>query len=414
MSGNKNKTLIVTPCGLPIPAVKGGAVLTLTESIIKQNEVNDILDLSIVGIYDNQAIEEAKTYKNTDFIFLKPSLFYKFSDKIMSIFEKLAHKKHRQIWRKLYVLRKLKKILISDEYDSVVFENAGYLLRVLKNKKISDKYESKLFYHLHNDIPDNIYKEGVKKCRLLLISNYLSKKIIKLCGEDIKKQCLILHNGFDYARFAQQLSNSEKERLLSSLGIPADKKIIIFAGRIDPTKGIYQLVECVSQLDRPDVMLLIIGSHNFGSFETSAFAKKMSLKFAEMTDKIRFTGYVPYADIWKYYKLADVAVLPSMWEEPMGLTIVEAMSAGLPVVTTVSGGIPEFIDERFGILLERNESLIENMKRAIYEILDNYDKWRAKGQAASVNIASVIDEYNFYYKFCSYVCSEFNVNNMHN
>ena len=46
------KVLIITPCGLPVPAVKGGAVSTLMESIIKQNEINDQINLTVISSYD--------------------------------------------------------------------------------------------------------------------------------------------------------------------------------------------------------------------------------------------------------------------------------------------------------------------------------------------------------------------------
>ena len=395
--------LIVSPCILPVPAVKGGAVLNLIESLIKQNEANNRLDLTVLGSFDKDAAEKSQQYTKTKFIFLRTPFILKLADKLISFCERLAHKKPHQFCRKLYIIKKLKKILKSNDFDSVVFENSGYLLRVLKNKKISNKYDGKLFYHLHNDIPDNIYKDGARKCKLLLISNYLANKVVALCGEDIRKNCLILHNGFDYKRFSQRLTGEEKQKLREELDIPNDKKIIVFAGRIDPSKGVSQLTESFSQLNRTDAVLLIIGSHNFGAAETSDFAKKMATRFYEMGEKVRFTGYVHYDDMWKYYNLADVAVLPSMWEEPMGLTIVEAMSVGLPVITTKSGGIPEFIDERFGILLERDDNIIENLKAAMNTVLDNLDEWKLKGQAASKYIAPIIDENRYYNSFCNYI-----------
>ena len=403
MEAKRNKTLIISPCGLPVPAVKGGAVLTLIESLIIQNEINNRIDLTVVGSFDGDAVEKSKQYKNTEFIFLRTPSILKLTDKIISFFERLVHKKPHQFCRKLYVISKIKKLLKRNCFDSVVFENAGYLIRVLKDKKIIKKYRGKLFYHLHNDIPDNVYKDGVRHCKLLLISNYLSKKIIRLCGEDIKKNCLILHNGFDYKHFSQKLPEAEKHILREKLGISDDKKIIVFAGRIDPGKGISQLAECFSHLGREDAVLLVIGSHNFGMKETSDFARKMSVRFSEMGESVKFTGYIPYDEIWKYYGIADVAVLPSMWEEPMGLTIVEAMSAGLPVITTKSGGIPEFIDERFGILLDRDERIVENLASAINEVLNNADGWKSRGKDASSYIAPIIDENNYYNSFCDYM-----------
>lgn len=68
------------------------------------------------------------------------------------------------------------------------------------------------------------------------------------------------------------------------------------------------------------------------------------------------------------YQLGDVAVLPSMWDEPAGMTMVEAVVSGLPLITTNSGGIPEYIPNDLAILLDRDDSLIRNISESILEI----------------------------------------------
>lgn len=398
---NKLKTLIVSPCGLPVPAVKGGAVLNLIESLVIKNEKFGNLDLTVISSYDEQAKIKSAAYARTEFVFLRPNMFVRFFDKIIGGLEKAVHKAPHNYGRKLYVLSGIKRILKKENYDKVVFENAGYLLRVLKNKKIAEKYKGKLFYHLHNDIPDNIYVNGVKQCRLLLISEYLKKKLVSFCGEDIKGNIEILHNGFNFKQFSADLPPEEKIKLKTELNIPPDRKVVMFAGRIDPSKGIEQLASAFNEAGREDAVLLVVGSYNFGGSETSPFAERMKSVFANMGDKVRFTGFVPYPDIWKYFKISDVAALPSMWEEPMGLTITEAMSAGLPVITTRAGGIPEFIDERFGVLLERDDNIVINIRNAINSVLDNLDYWQECGKRGSEYIADVVDEEKYYQNFCN-------------
>ncbi|MEE0930633.1 MAG: glycosyltransferase family 4 protein, partial [Acutalibacteraceae bacterium] len=252
-------------------------------------------------------------------------------------------------------------------------------------------------------IPNNIFIDGVKECTLLMISNYLRKKVINLCGQEIDKNVKILHNGFDYKTFSQGLDLEEKRSLKQSLGIPETKKIVVFAGRINRDKGIEELTAAFNNLERDDVVLLVIGSRYFADKRISAFENKMKQIFENMEEKVRFTGYIPYENMWKYYSIADLAVLPSIWEEPAGLTIVESMSAGLPVITTNSGGIPEFIDDRFGIILERDDKLVENIKLSINNILDNLPEWKLKGEESSKYIAKIVDEEKYYNTFCEYI-----------
>lgn len=62
-----------------------------------------------------------------------------------------------------------------------------------------------------------------------------------------------------------------------------------------------------------------------------------------MKDRILFTGYINNEELPYMYNLANVAVLLSIWDEPAGLTMIEALSCGIPFISTYSGGIPEYI-----------------------------------------------------------------------
>lgn len=399
------KVLIVSPCGLPVPAVKGGAVLDLIETLVKENEQFRHAEFTIVSSYDPEAVEVAKKYKYSHFVYLRKNtvvdVLDNLVDGVLRIVKKV-YRPHSYFW-KLYALKKQQTVILRNEYDAVVFENAGYLLNSLKNKRILEKYKDKLFFHIHNDVPDNIYAPGLKQCKILSISKYLKKKLDLICGELSDDQFLILHNGFDCKQFMKKLPKPNREDLLNKLDISPDKKIVIFAGRITPQKGIDKIVEAFEILKRDDTVLLVLGSHNFASGQSSPFEKLMKKKFAELEDRVVFTGYVNHDDIWKYYKIADVAVLPSMWEEPAGLTIMEAMASGLPVISTVSGGIPEFLTEDYGILLERDENISQNIAISINEVLDNLDTWKCKASGSPKHIFELADKENYYKTFISYI-----------
>ncbi len=397
------KTIIVSPCGLPIPAVKGGAVLTLIESIIIQNEINKKMELTVIGVHDKEAVEKSKKYKNTNFIFIKEPKICKIIDNLYEkIYIKLSHKQHntlkRYLW-KLYVISYLKKILKKFDFDKVVLENSGYLLNILKDRNIAKKYDNKIFYHLHNDIPDNIYINELKKCKILSISEYLTKKIISVCGNEIEKNIFILKNGFNCEKFNKELTKDEKIELKEKLQIEKDKKIILFAGRITPEKGIKELLEAYEKIDNDNVVLLIVGSHNFGANNTSNFEQNIKTKFESLKEKIKFTGYIDYDDMWKYYKLADVAVFPSTWEEPAGLTMLEATVAKIPVITTISGGIPEYLLTDYATMFHIDDEIVNNIKNSIIEILENKEKYIERAIKASKYIGEKYTEENLYNNF---------------
>ena len=105
--------------------------------------------------------------------------------------------------------------------------------------------------------------------------------------------------------------------------------------------------------------------------------------------KIVFTGFIPYNQVPNYLMLADIAVLPSMWEEPFGLTIVESMAVGLPLITTRSGGIPE-ICEGIATIVEK-ENIVNNLYSAILELYELPEK-RKQMAKASIEHAKLFDK----------------------
>lgn len=395
------KVLIVSPCILPVPAVKGGAVLTLIESIIKQNETKRSFELTVVGSYNQQAENKAQDYPNTKFIFIQGTESYEkvdvFIDQAISILRR-GKKSNHYLW-KLHVISEIKRILKTNDYDRVIFQNSGYLLNILKDKDITEKYKDKLYYHLHNDIPNNVYVEGVKKCKLLLISRYLLKKVNQVCKCDMSDQAYIVKNGFDVQKFTRLMPIEEKIQLKQKLGIQDDKKVIVFAGRITEYKGIKELASAVSSMNDNSLVLLIIGSFNFGSGETSAFENELKQILKKIEDRVIWTGFIPYDDMWKYYKLADVAVLPSMWEEPAGLTMIEAAASNVPVVTTYSGGIPEYLNDQLAYFVHRDENIVHSIQNAINDILSNSSEWNEKSSEASEYVMENFSEEIYYNTF---------------
>lgn len=171
-------------------------------------------------------------------------------------------------------------------------------------------------------------------------------------------------------------------------GISKDDKLLIFVGRLSEEKGIDLVLSAMKQCKTPNIKLMIVGGMMPNDKEKDAYQISIRKLASEIGDSVYFTGYVDQMELTYYYGAADIAVLPSMWEEPAGLTMVEAMAEGLPVISTVSGGIPEYLGDA-AVLLKRDEMIVSNMAQKIDEILfskELYDKMHNKGikRAAAV------------------------------
>ena len=109
----------------------------------------------------------------------------------------------------------------------------------------------------------------------------------------------------------------------------------------------------------------------------------------EISDRVIFTGFIKYDEINKFYALADIAVLPSIWNDPAPLTIVESLVSGLPIITTNSGGIPEYATNGSAIILQNNEKIVQNLSKSIDYLLNNpleLEKMKIKAKDVSKNL----------------------------
>ena len=91
--------------------------------------------------------------------------------------------------------------------------------------------------------------------------------------------------------------------------------------------------------------------------------------------------------------------LPSMWDDPFPLTVLEAMSMGIPVITTFSGGIPEMFGENEGILLKRDENIVDNLAQSIEYLYCNPEIRDNIGKNARIKVNNRFTNNKFYNKF---------------
>jgi glycosyltransferase involved in cell wall biosynthesis len=154
----------------------------------------------------------------------------------------------------------------------------------------------------------------------------------------------VLPNGVNLERFAN-VPERERERVRDAYDL-GEGPTLLFVGTVMPRKGVTDLVRAVGELaDREgweSVDLLVAGEDDLdGAYVAEV---RETAREVEIADSTAFPGFVPEADLAPLYAAADVCVVPSL-EEGFGMTAVEALGAGTPVVGTRVGAIPEIIDE---------------------------------------------------------------------
>jgi glycosyltransferase involved in cell wall biosynthesis len=172
----------------------------------------------------------------------------------------------------------------------------------------------------------------------------------------------LLRNGFDPSRIEihAPVPRDDNESTRSSF---SDSNRIIFAGQIIRGKGVDFLLRALAQIRTPFTCeILGDGSHR-------ASCEALSAKLG-LTDRVHFHGYLPPADMDKFYRDATVAAVSSVWPEPFGMIGIEAMRRGLPVVAFDAGGVREWLSEGENGFLVRQKDYTQFAARLEQLLLD--------------------------------------------
>jgi glycosyltransferase involved in cell wall biosynthesis len=144
---------------------------------------------------------------------------------------------------------------------------------------------------------------------------------------------------------------------------------------------------------------MIIGGSFFGNTDCEDdFIHSLKNKAKNIGDKIIFTGFVPYEQMPDYLQLSDIAIIPSIWNDPFPTTELEAQAMGLPIITTKRGGIPEEVSEENAILLETDTQFINNLAVAILNLYKSPQK-REKMATVSLMQSKLYDKEIFAQNF---------------
>ena len=171
----------------------------------------------------------------------------------------------------------------------------------------------------------------------ICISQMVKADILRHFDVDPEK-LYVIYSGIDTEKFSPDSRSQMRDATRGKYGIPAAAKVAVFVGSGFERKGLAQFIRALahSALASEKIFGLVVGKDKL-SKKYEALASQLGIR-----ERIIFTGGV--ADTRPFYAASDVFVLPTIYE-PFGLVCLEAMAAGLAVITSTGAGAAELIDQ---------------------------------------------------------------------
>lgn len=222
----------------------------------------------------------------------------------------------------------------------------------------------------------------------IAVSSYIAEDLERQ-GVD-RRRISVVHDAIDNTEFSE---GSPPRALRDDLGVRSGSPIFGFFGRVIPWKGVREFIEAAAIVlkARPDALALIVGDPSDGA-ENHYHNLQQMVHTAGLGQHILFTGY--RSDVADLMRLCDVVVHSSVVPEPFGMTVIEGMATGTPVVAADSGGPTEIVDHgETGLLVDPRDATA--LSSAILDLLENPGEARAMGRRGAQRVRDYysIDRY---------------------
>jgi glycosyltransferase involved in cell wall biosynthesis len=230
-----------------------------------------------------------------------------------------------------------------------------------------------LFHNLTEMPPRTVGVLRTVGVRMFAVSEYVARWIEE-SGDMPEGPVIAVHNGVDCDAFRPSAAGIARDRSGYTIG---------FLGRPGVEKAPDLLLEAVSAMsDLRGVRVLLAGLNHLTHHVADAYQLRLDVIGSEIEARggeFRRVGRLPRSRVPDFLREIDVFVLPSRWEEPCALVLLEAMATGIPVVATRTGGTPEILRDA-GVIIERDAKA--DLTGALDRLRTDYRARDALGKSA--------------------------------
>ena len=385
--GDTKRVALLLPPALPVPAVRGGAVEGLATHLMEENQIHKKLELAVICVQEEQAAAASARFSQTLVFFVPPA------GKARTLVHRLRYRLARLFRRPVYWQEYHHHALgFLQRLDANLYSVEGGQLDAWQEAS-ARLGANRMAVHLHG-IAESSSALDRQFGLALAISDYVRLLWQHTSGMDARR-IRLLHNCIAPEFFAPARPD-EAGQLRRELGLAPEDFMVLFCGRIEPQKGIGELVAAMEQLADSSVNLVIVGQSEPG--ESDGFETELRRQDERLEGRVRFVGRVAGKSLPLYYQAAQVCVVPTLIEEAAGLVAVEAMASGCPLIVTRSGGLPEYVAGSGAIALERGPLLSDAIAQSILALKADPDR-RAEMAAAGRRRAEEFSVPRYYSAF---------------
>jgi spore coat protein SA len=363
----KTKLAIVVPEMLPVPPVKGGAVEHWVQEVANRLDAEQF-EITIVsrpsGVHTSGSIR----YVGIPWTILERACYW--------LKERVSWRNPLRYLAKIqnvmsYGLRVSKQV---QEADILIVHNEPNLLLLMRKPK-----HQHWVLHMHNNHLNHAlfkwcYQRALKKVDVVIcVSAYIQQTAIQAYPQYAQK-FKVLFNATDIDVFKPygEIAASHVKALLQ---ISTDTPYVLYVGRLTQEKGVDVLIKAFQKtlVSLPNAKLVIAGSSFFEGAAKTAYQQSLQALAEPIVDHILFTGFIPHQQLKYLYAAAHVVVLPSVWQDPCPLVVLETMASGTCIIASKVGGVPEVVDHGVnGVLVNPNQ--VGELAAALMELLQHPDK----------------------------------------
>ncbi|OGG07940.1 hypothetical protein A3D05_00100 [Candidatus Gottesmanbacteria bacterium RIFCSPHIGHO2_02_FULL_40_24] len=228
--------------------------------------------------------------------------------------------------------------------------------------------------------------DALRRARRIVPNSFWTKEwLFQVFGDEFRSQVRVIPGGVDIKKFNPNLDTSDIDTKYKL----KDKNVVLFAGKLTAYKGVRYLIAAAKKINAE---VVIIGE---GPERKHLEKKAKDLKL----NNVHFIGHLgEKAGINKFYNRADVLVVPSVWDEPLGLVILEAMACKTPVVVTRKGGIPLAVKDGVNGYFVRPKNASQ-IAQKVNKLLSNEEKRIKMGENARKIVESRFSWQTIAHKF---------------